>query len=272
MTRATLKPQQRLYFLKNHLVPKLYHRLVLSRSNGGVFRRLEKLVRRSLRSWLKLPHDAVNVLFHSEVREGGLGIPTFKLTIPLLKKARLDRLARVQDPVICALVTNSRTFANARRRCTNPPLKVGDAFVHSLTEAKRELELAAWGGGRLQPQVFTGRPLCTWLGKQRHGPPYRRKFHPRDKDKEWNRGHQTTSRSRKTWRCDACWRVESLGHVLQVCPRTSGHRIERHDATNKERINGNTGWRFKTPLLFWIDIETTGDAGDALVSRTLMIV
>ena len=130
LTRAPLKPQQRLYFLKNHLVPKLYHRLVLSRNNNGVLRRLDKLVRRSFRSWLKLPHDAVNTLFHSEVREGGLGIPSFKLTIPLLKKARLDRLARVPDPVIGALVANSRTFADERRRCTNPPPKVGDTVVH----------------------------------------------------------------------------------------------------------------------------------------------
>ena len=135
LTKAPLKPQQRLYFLKNQLVPKLYHRLVLSRSNNGVLRRLDKLVRRSLRSWLKLPHDAVNSLFHSEVREGGLGIPSVKLTIPLLKKARLDRLARVPDPVIGALVANLRTFANERRRCTNPPPKVGDNVVHSMVDA-----------------------------------------------------------------------------------------------------------------------------------------
>ena len=125
LTKAPLKPQQRLYITKNHLIPKLYHKLVLSRCNNGVLRRLDKLVRRSLRSWLKLPHDAVNALFHSEMREGGLGIPSFRLAIPLLKKARLDRLARVLDPVISALVANSRTFANERRRCTNPPPKVG---------------------------------------------------------------------------------------------------------------------------------------------------
>ena len=145
LTRAPLMPQQRLYFLNNHLVPKLYHRLVLSRSNNGVLRRFDKLLRRSLRSWLKLPHDAVNALFHSEVREGGLGIPSFKLTIPLLKKARLDRLARVPDPVIGTLVANSRTFANERRHCTNPPPKVGDIIVHCMTDAKHELVASLHG-------------------------------------------------------------------------------------------------------------------------------
>lgn len=29
--------------------------------------------------------------------------------------------------------------------------------------------------------------------------------------------------------CDACGRPESLGHILQVCPRTSGGRIDRHN-------------------------------------------
>ena len=30
--------------------------------------------------------------------------------------------------------------------------------------------------------------------------------------------------------CDACRRTETLGHVLQVCPRTFGPRNERHNA------------------------------------------
>ena len=63
LTRTPLKPQQRLYILKTHLIPKLYHCLVLSRSNSSVLKRLNKLVRRSLRTWLRLPHDAVNVFF-----------------------------------------------------------------------------------------------------------------------------------------------------------------------------------------------------------------
>ena len=45
-------------------------------------------------------------------------------------------------------------------------------------------------------------------------------------------------------RCDACWRVESLGHVLQVCPRTWGHRIKRHDALLEKFLHKmeNRGW------------------------------
>ena len=44
--------------------------------------------------------------------------------------------------------------------------------------------------------------------------------------------------------CDACWRIESLGHVLQVCPRTWGHRIKRHDALLEKFLlkMENRGW------------------------------
>ena len=43
LTKAQVKPQQGLHFLKN-----------ISRRNGGVLRRLDKPVRRSLRSRLKV--------------------------------------------------------------------------------------------------------------------------------------------------------------------------------------------------------------------------
>ena len=29
--------------------------------------------------------------------------------------------------------------------------------------------------------------------------------------------------------CDACGRIETVGHIFQVCQRTWGHRIKRHD-------------------------------------------
>ena len=248
LTKAPLKPQQRLYLLKHHLIPKLHHRLILSRSNNGVLRRLDKLVRRSLRSWLRLPHDAVNALFHSEVREGGLGIPSLKLTIPLLKKARLDRLARVLDPVISALVANSRTFADERRRCTNPPPKVGDNVVRSMVDAKRELAASLHGAvdgcglraSRAVPYVHdwvtNGTALLT-------GANYIHAIQIRSGTVA-TRQRAARGRPDADRRCDACWRIESLGHVLQVCPRTWGHRIKRHDALLEKFLlkMENRGW------------------------------
>ena len=127
LTRAPLKPQQRVYILKQHLIPKLYHRPVLSRSNCSVLKRLDKLVRRGLRTWLRLPHDAVNSFFHTEVREGGLGVPSFRLSIPIMKSNRLERLSKSQDEAIMALVQSSACFA--REKCFHPPIKVGNYIV-----------------------------------------------------------------------------------------------------------------------------------------------
>jgi len=44
--------------------------------------------------------------------------------------------------------------------------------------------------------------------------------------------------------CDACRRPGSLGHILQVCPRTHGQRTSRHDrvATLVQAAAGKAGW------------------------------
>ena len=41
----------------------------------------------------------------------------------------------------------------------------------------------------------------------------------------WHSGQDTT--------CDACGRRETLGHILQVCPRSWGERIHRHDKVSE---------------------------------------
>ena len=137
LTRAPLKPQQRVYILTKHLLPKLYHRLVLSRSNCYVLKRLDKLVRRGLRTWLRLPHDAVNSFFHAEVREGGLGVPSFRVSIPLMKSSRLERLSRSNDEAIMALAQSSACFARERVKCFNPPIKVGNFVITDTITAKQ---------------------------------------------------------------------------------------------------------------------------------------
>ena len=44
--------------------------------------------------------------------------------------------------------------------------------------------------------------------------------------------------------CDACQRPRSLGHILQVCPRTHGSRVARHDriVTLVQSAAGKAGW------------------------------
>ena len=233
LTRAPLKPQQRVYILTKYLLPKLYHRLVLSRSNCSVLKRLDKLVRRGLRSWLRLPNDAVNSFFHAEIREGGLGVPSFRVSIPLMKSSRLERLSKSNDEAIMALAQSSACFARERVKCFNPPIKIGNFIVTDTNTAKSALAATLHGSvdgrglsaSRTVPSVHSwvtdGTALLT-------GASYIHAIQIRA-------GTVATKLRAARGRPDAnrryytCWRTESIGHVLQVCPRTWGHRIMRHD-------------------------------------------
>ena len=139
LTRAPLKPQQRVFILANNLLPKLYHRLVLSRIHGGVLRRMDKSIRRHIKSWLKLPHDCVNAFINTDVKEGGLGVPSLRVTIPCLKYKRMERLSTSTDEFVSAMVRNSSTFHKEWARCHDPPIKVGRHTVHN-----KQTAAAAW--------------------------------------------------------------------------------------------------------------------------------
>ena len=52
LTRAPLKPQQRMYMLRCHLLPGLYHSLVLGEITAGSLEQLDRTVRAAVRRWL----------------------------------------------------------------------------------------------------------------------------------------------------------------------------------------------------------------------------
>ena len=230
---APLKPQQRMYILRTHLLPKLHHKLVLSRSRGGVLNRLDRLVRKSVRAWLALPHDATNIFIYCDTRNGGLGIPALRLTIPLMKSTRLRRLAALRDPVFVALVASSHTFSEEVRRCGDP-IRVGDSTVTSTPAVKEalagQLYSSADGYGL---RSSAGVPYVhSWVSDGTalmSGSAYIHAIQIRGATvatmKRAARGRPEADTA-----CECCGRTETLGHVLQVCHRTWGSRIKRHDA------------------------------------------
>jgi len=92
-------------------MPKLHHRLELSRTRGDILHSLDKLVRRQVREWTKLTHDTSNSYIHADVKAGGLGVPCLRLSTPFMKGNRLKRLATSVDPMISPLVSNYGMFA-----------------------------------------------------------------------------------------------------------------------------------------------------------------
>ena len=64
ISKAPLKPQQRLYIASCHLVPKLLHQLTLTPSSKYL-KWLDPTMRSAVRSWLKLPKDTSTTFFHA---------------------------------------------------------------------------------------------------------------------------------------------------------------------------------------------------------------
>ncbi|KAH8037731.1 hypothetical protein HPB51_016279 [Rhipicephalus microplus] len=91
--KTALQPQQRLVVLRFYLLPRLYHRLILGPVSRKHLMRLDKIIRSSVRDWLKLPHDVPLGAFHARVPHGGLGIPSLRTVIPYLRLRRLNALA-----------------------------------------------------------------------------------------------------------------------------------------------------------------------------------
>ena len=72
LSAAPLKPQQRLFLLRAHLLPSLYHELILSRYSKGLLRYLDRRSREAVQRWLRLPHDVPQPFFHARVPDGAL--------------------------------------------------------------------------------------------------------------------------------------------------------------------------------------------------------
>ena len=89
ISEAPLKPQQRFKILRENLLPKLTHKLVLVRPTKDLLMRLDVEVRRYVGKWLHLPHSTSKAYYHAKTDDGGLGLVSFVGNIPELRERRL---------------------------------------------------------------------------------------------------------------------------------------------------------------------------------------
>ena len=85
LTKAPLKPQQRMYILRTNLIPSLLHSAVLGSISKKSLKCLDMINRAAVRSWLRLPRDTPFGFFHADFRDGGLAVTPLVWTIPLLR-------------------------------------------------------------------------------------------------------------------------------------------------------------------------------------------
>lgn len=235
LTRAPLKPQQRLKALRCFLIPRFYHGLVLGRTNIGRLRALDLQIRAAVRRWLRLPHDAPVGFFHASGCDGGLGVPSFTTTVPGLTLERFARLGRSTCPAVRAVSESAwvlRKLRWAERVLGREGTPLSTACLRS-----------GWWRRRLH-QAVDGRELAEcpktnlsswWMDAGSLAIPGRdfvQYVHV------WVnclptliRTTRGTRRTSRPIHCRAgCNVTETAAHVIQQCHRTHGGRVKRHDA------------------------------------------
>lgn len=88
LTKAPLKPPQRLYFVRNNVIPKTEHQLVLTNPRMKYLKQLDSLIRSYCRRGLFLK----------------IKITALATRIPTLRYSRLAALGRMEDPLAYDLI------------------------------------------------------------------------------------------------------------------------------------------------------------------------
>ncbi|CAK9834516.1 Retrovirus-related Pol polyprotein from type-1 retrotransposable element R2 (Fragment) [Anthophora retusa] len=227
ITKAPLKPQQRLQILRVFLLPRFQYPLVLGRVTYGTLRCIDKCVRKYLRKWLSLPKDVPKSFFHTSIKEGGLGMWSFETKIPELTKRRLENINSSATPMIRA-AADSKWVRDRLKWCN---------IVLSRNIRWAEIFHRTVDGYELRDNSKCNASY-SWISD-----PYVRM--PAKKYIENMRTRinalpsliRTTRGVRRNTRdslCRAGCRVpETTAHIVQECFGTHGGRILRHDAIVK---------------------------------------
>lgn len=229
LTRAPLKPQQRLFALRTMVIPGLYHQLELGSTNISVLRKCDTILRQTVRRWLALPADVPNAYIHTNVKYGGLGIASLRWCVPLRRLKRLERLSLAETAIasVPGAFLNKEVSQCQMRLCENgEQLKSSECIDRrwarllyaavdgvGLKEAERVPRQHEWiqDGTRF----LSGRDFLQSCRLRINALPTRsRTLRGRPGDRMCRAG---------------CNKVETLNHVLQQCHRTHGVRIKRHD-------------------------------------------
>lgn len=230
LSKAPLKPQQRMFALRTMVIPGLYHQLELGNTNISILRRCDKILRHAVRMWLCLPADTPNAYIHASVRNGGLGISSLRWTVPLRRLQRLTRLPLANEQ---ARGTPGAFLNQEIAKCT---IRLRDG--HASLESRADIE--AWWAKRLYSAIDgIGLKEAAKVPQQNNWVSDGTKFLT---GKDYlqacrlrinalpTRSRTTRGRPDERMCRGGCNRVETLNHVLQQCHRTHGPRTKRHDA------------------------------------------
>ncbi|KAK2577612.1 hypothetical protein KPH14_012895 [Odynerus spinipes] len=250
LTRAPLKPQQRLKILRCFLIPRLYHALILGRVTLGKLNALDLQTRAAVRRWLRLPHDVPNGFMHAPITSGGLGIPAMSTSVPGLLYDRLNSLGHSTSPQVRGSLESlwvAQRLQWAKKALTRDGACLSTKYrrdkwwtqrLHAAVDGFELREcskssLSSWwidGGCHAIP----GRDYVQHVHVRINALPSRMRTTTRGRDRTL---HATRCRA-------GCNSTETAAHIIQGCFRTHGGRVQRHNAVGRIVAAGlrKRGW------------------------------
>lgn len=257
VSKAPLKPHQKIIVLKDYLIPRLQHQLVCGpRPSSSRLNSLDKTIRQHLKiKWLKMPPGVPNAFLYTRTNEGGLNIPSLRTLIPRLRLKRLRKLAVSEHPTVkWAFNTPSglhdllKSESLTKLQGTTINSKVDEsnywcAKLHTSVDGQH-LKAASqvpftnsWTKGM---PYLSGKEFICLIKLRINALPCRSRL---------LRG-QTSSRHCR----HGCHYSESLNHILQSCPHVRSQVIRRHDDVSKrldrefKKMGHNVKREFKAVL------------------------
>lgn len=235
ISKAPLKPQQRLKILSMVVVPKHLHTLVLGRVSKKKLKGWDTLIRQYVRKWMYFPNDLPLAYFYADIRDGGLGIPNLSQQVPLIRKSRILRFVNKENDT-AKIFKQSRYVKRQLEWCDEMLSHIGN----DVTKGKKSNFWRDVVGCMVDTNDLKDMrhdpASSSWVRNQADkisGADYIHYHHIRAgclKSKaRTNRGNENDRLCR-----GGCMVSETNYHTIQQCHRTHGGRIERHNRVANE--------------------------------------
>ena len=106
ISKALLKPQQRMHLLKYHLIPSFLHQMVFTCITQSSLKSIYMHFRTFVKRWMRLPKDTNLAVFHAPASVGGLSLPRLYLSILVLRLNIIKSIKSNDDPLINSMLCN----------------------------------------------------------------------------------------------------------------------------------------------------------------------
>src|SRR5699024_7483871 len=118
ITRANITANQKLYFIKRHLIPSKLHKMVNENFTRTDMLAIDCEIRQAVRKVLHLPTSTPYAFFHLSTKNGGLGILQLSFEIPRLFWMRAAKLERSKSWYVKDMFDHA-SFAKTLRKAYN---------------------------------------------------------------------------------------------------------------------------------------------------------